>query len=218
MDSKDDRQPYTDSYSFTVSQRLPWSSLLEVAYVGNRSQDLQNTRGEPAATSTWFPLGAMLGEANPATANANNYRPIQGYRDLNLATNNLYANYNALQVTWVARRPIHHPAELHLPKGFGHRQPEQDAVQPAHDPFNLRNNYGVQPGNRTHLFNAAYSIVLGNPIHNNKFVGGVVNGWQLSGITQIARAVRTLPYNSGANDELQHAAERRHPSGHIRAL
>ena len=27
VDSKDDRQPYTDSYSFTISQRLPWSSL-----------------------------------------------------------------------------------------------------------------------------------------------------------------------------------------------
>ena len=37
VDSKDDRQPYTDSYSFTVSQRTPWSGLLEVAYVGNRS-------------------------------------------------------------------------------------------------------------------------------------------------------------------------------------
>ena len=42
VDSKDDRQPYTDSYSFTISQRLPWASLLEVAYVGNQSKDLRS--------------------------------------------------------------------------------------------------------------------------------------------------------------------------------
>src|SRR4029077_6249148 len=40
VDSKDDRQPYTDSYSFTISQRMPWASLLEVAYVGNQSRNL----------------------------------------------------------------------------------------------------------------------------------------------------------------------------------
>ena len=33
---------YTDSYSFTISQRVPWSGLLEVAYVGNQSRDLLN--------------------------------------------------------------------------------------------------------------------------------------------------------------------------------
>ena len=42
VDSKDDRQPYTDSYSFTISQRMPWSGLLEVAYVGNRTRDIPN--------------------------------------------------------------------------------------------------------------------------------------------------------------------------------
>src|SRR5208337_4834703 len=40
VDSTDDKQPYTDSYSFTVSQRAPWSSLLELSYVGNRTRDI----------------------------------------------------------------------------------------------------------------------------------------------------------------------------------
>jgi hypothetical protein len=42
-DSKDDKQPYTDSYSFTVSRRLPWSSMLEVSYVGNQTRDIPAT-------------------------------------------------------------------------------------------------------------------------------------------------------------------------------
>ena len=36
----------------------------------------------------------------PGTATANNFRPYLGYGDLNQATNNLYSNYNAMQITW----------------------------------------------------------------------------------------------------------------------
>jgi hypothetical protein len=35
------------------------------------------------------------------------------------------------------------------------------------------------------LFNAAYSVDLGNRVHSNALVNGVANGWQLSGITQL---------------------------------
>ena len=68
VDSKDDKQPYTDSYSFTVSQRTPWSGLLEVAYVGNQSHDLATQQrrrfqyqpgsggrhARPAKTEAWI--------------------------------------------------------------------------------------------------------------------------------------------------------------------
>jgi len=40
------------------------------------------------------------------------------------------------------------------------------------------------PSNRTHIFNAAYSFDLGDHTHN-KLAGGFINGWQVSGITQI---------------------------------
>src|SRR5439155_245213 len=107
VDSRDDKQPYTDSWSFTVSQRTPWQSRLEVAYVGNRSRDLANTGGF-GSNLNLVPVGAITtafqqgdpNAKNPATADANKFRPLQGYGDLNEATNNSYANYNAMQVTW----------------------------------------------------------------------------------------------------------------------
>jgi hypothetical protein len=49
------------------------------SYVGNRSRDLLNKRAAWAATSTWFPTVPCSPRATPATANANNYRPLQGY-------------------------------------------------------------------------------------------------------------------------------------------
>jgi hypothetical protein len=64
------------------------------------------------------------------------------------------------------------------------------------DPFNLANDYGVQPSNRTHIFNAAYSIELGSHT-TDKILGGVINGWQLSGITQIESGANLTALSSG---------------------
>jgi hypothetical protein len=198
VDSTDDRQPHTDSYSFTISQRLPWTSLLEVAYVGNQSSDLQNTVGA-GSNINLVPVGALFGQPNPATANPDKFRPIQGYQDINLATNNLYSNYNALQVTW-ARQKGRFVMQLNysFQKAMGIVSPS--GGQAALDPFNLNQNYGIQPGDRRNLFNASYSLELGNPLRGtNRIANGVVNGWQLSGITTWESGAN-LTYNSGTND------------------
>jgi hypothetical protein len=42
LDPKDSAQPRTQSYSLTVAQRTPWNSVLEVAYVGSKSDYLSN--------------------------------------------------------------------------------------------------------------------------------------------------------------------------------
>jgi hypothetical protein len=181
VDSKDDRQPYTDSYSFTISQRLPWSSLLEVAYVGNSSSDLGNTAGA-GSNINLVPVGAMLNRGvDPNSLTADDFRPLKGFSDLNLATNNGYANYNSMQVTWIrtkGRYTLNANYTFGKAMGLMYRN-----GGPTKDEFNINNNYGVQPGNRKHIFNIAYSVELGNPAHN-KVAGGFVNGWQVSGILQ----------------------------------
>jgi hypothetical protein len=58
-------------------------------------------------------------------------------------------------------------------------------VAPNIDSFNLGANYGPLPTDRRHLFNAAYSVNLGDRFHSNALVNGVANGWQLSGVTQL---------------------------------
>ena len=180
VDSKDDRQPYTDSYSFTISQRMPWSSLLEVAYVGNQSRDLPLTGGA-GSNINLVPVGSMLSSRNggvdPNSLTADNFRPLKGFSDLNLATNRSYANYNALQVTWVRTK-----GRYTINMNYTHGK-AMGIVNTSLDQFNLDNNYGVQPANRQHIFNAAYSIELGDPFRT-KLASGILGGWQLSGITQ----------------------------------
>jgi Carboxypeptidase regulatory-like domain len=199
VDSKDDKQPYTDSWSFTVTQKAPWQSYFEAAYVGNRSRDLASSSGF-GSNINLVPLGAMLGASNPANAVADNYRPLQGYGDLNEATNNLYANYNAMQLTWVrhaGRYTIQ--ANYTWQKALGIVTSNNGA---SINPFNLASNYGVQPTDRRQLFNIAYSVDEGNLVHSNRFVNGVANGWQISGVTQLesgANVTYSGGYNSSTN-------------------
>ena len=42
LDPTDSQQPRTQTYSFTIAERTPWHSLLEVAYVGSKSDYLSN--------------------------------------------------------------------------------------------------------------------------------------------------------------------------------
>jgi hypothetical protein len=182
VDSKDNHQPYVESYSFTIAQRLPWSSLFEVAYVGNSSHHLANTSTGAGTDINAVAPGAMLasnnGGVDPNSLNSNNFRPYSGYGDVPLATNNLYANYNALQATFV-RTKGHYiiTSNYTFGKAMG-------IVSNGYDYFNLKNDYGVQAGNRKQIFNLATSVELPK-FTTNRYAGGVINGWQLSGIVQL---------------------------------
>ena len=214
VDSKDNKQPYTDSYSFTIAQRLPWSSLVEVAYVGNSSHNLANNGTGAGNDINLVPVGALLASKNggvdPNSLNANNFRPLLGYGELGLATNNLYANYNAMQITWVRTKGRY---TINMNYAYGKAL---GIVSNTIDYFNLRNDYGVQPGNRTHIFNAAYSVELGKKWASNRIAGGFVNGWQLSGITQIESG-QNLSANIG-NDNFSMALNGAIIPGSVSAL
>ena len=177
VDSNDDNQQYTDSWSTTVEQATPWQGLLSMAYVGNRSRDLQNTAGGQGSNINLIPLGSFTGN-NSGNGDTTTNRPFPGYGDINLATNNLYANYNAMQVSW-ARRGGNYTIQANYTwqKALG-------IVNPTVNPFDLHANYAALPSDRRNLFNVAYSIDLGNRVHVNPFVNGALNGWQFSGITQ----------------------------------
>ena len=179
VDATDNRQPNTQSYSVNLDQQTPFQGLLEIAYVGNHSSDQLNQSGGVGSSFNLVPYGAMFSAINPSTANANNYRPLQGYGNLVQATNNLTANYNALQVSWAR-----HAGKYTIQTNYTW-QKSMGIVSPTNNPFSLHANYGAQASDRRNLFNAAYSVDLGTLVHSSHLVNGVANGWQLSGITQL---------------------------------
>jgi len=122
-------------------------------------------------------LSSKNNGVDPNTLNANNFRPLPGFAGLPLATNNLYANYNSLQVKYLRTKGR---SIINANFTWGKAM---SIISSTLDSFNINNDYAVQPTNRKYIFNIAYSYSLGNLVHN-RVAGGMVNGWQFSGIVQ----------------------------------
>jgi len=186
VDPRDSEQPQTRSYSFTISQRTPGNSLFEVSYVGNKSQYLSNWNNNFNQIND-IPFGTLFdGKAftadNNYSPNANPYRPYPTYGTIKEVTHRMYSNYNSLQASWNKQSGrINYMINYTFSKALGIRG---EGGSPTGDPLNLKNSYGTLPNDRTHLFNAAYVIEMPNPIHANPLLKRVVNGWQISGISQ----------------------------------
>jgi len=186
VDGSDDKEAYTDAYSFTISQATPASGRLEVGYVGNRSRNIGSSgnggsapNGAGSLNLNYIPVGTMNTSfaTDPNLLNAANYRAYPQYGTLAIVSNNGYANYNAVQVTWARTRGRY---DFSLNYTYGKAM----GTNGNYDPFHITNNYGVLPSNRPQIFNAAYSIQLGNPV-KGRAAGGLLNGWQVTGITQL---------------------------------
>ena len=187
LDPNDDKQPYVDSFSFTVQQRLPYKMSLETAYVGNRSRDQLYT-----ADQNVVPLNtAGCRTAALAGGNCDAFRPFQGYGSVNLVRHIAFQNYNSLQMT-ISRQTgrVNYLASYTFSKALGIRNGGNQGSQA--DVLDLRgHNYGVLGYDRTHVFNVAYTVEMPNFAKdylksNNKFARGFLDGWTLSGISQFA--------------------------------
>ena len=103
MSSTDDQQPLTASYSISITQSLPFRSVMEMSYIGSKT-----THGwlDPLTGINQVPLGALFkpdpitgAKADPGSANIDNYRPMRNYSGVTVYTHGAYQNYNGLQAT-----------------------------------------------------------------------------------------------------------------------
>lgn len=220
LNSTDSKVPLTASWNMTVSQQLKWNTLLEVAYVGNNSQNA--VMGGEGISGSGFgeytnqnkiPLGAFfkpdpvtgLVAKNPenvtttcagpicnATADYRPYGKEYGDNTIDVVNNDSYGNYNALQVSWVKRsKATNFNANYTWSKTLG------TGLQI--NPYVLRANYGVLSIDRPQVLNLSGSYFAERPYTgDNKLLGGVVNGWTISNITTWQRG-GSLPalFNNG---------------------
>jgi hypothetical protein len=195
--------PVTYAWNLTVSQQAPWHSLLEVAYVGNNSDQLfmggESISGSGFASFTdqnKTPLGAfylpdpVTGIVAPSVENISastnkvnqvaDYHPYGKYYGTNQILVNShvgYSNYNALQLSWVKRSDrLTFNANFTWSKTLGTGQ--------QIDPFSVHGNYGVLAIDRPYVVNTATDYNFLKVYHGeNKIVSGVANGWTISNIT-----------------------------------
>lgn len=177
----DTKQPLTKTYSFTISQRLPWKSLFEASYVGNSSTD-QNNWNSSFFNINNIPLGAEFANGHwTAAGDFGAYVPYKNYQAINVAEHSLYQNYNGLQVTWNKQSGrFNWLMNYTFSKSLGIREWSNEASN-----LDVGANYGPTSFDRTHIFNVAYVYQMPDFVKGNIVAKSLINGWQLSGITQV---------------------------------
>jgi len=172
--------PTTYSWSFTISQRLPYSTVLETSYVGNSSS--HQLTDQNSGNLNAVPWGTMLPDKVPTGADPNNYRPYQSYGNIRLVSHSLSQNYHSLQVTLNRQTGrVNYAVAYTWSKAMG---TGGQSYGSAVDFFDRRGrSYGPLDYDRTHGLSIAYNILLPDPVRNNR-LKHFVNGWQVSGITQ----------------------------------
>ncbi|HEV2691093.1 MAG TPA: carboxypeptidase regulatory-like domain-containing protein, partial [Bryobacteraceae bacterium] len=198
-DPRDNRQPQTQSYSFTIAQRLPYTSLFEVAYVGNKSDYLSNWNNNlgsinalPQGTLFKIPGFFTTNGASPSAGATDALRPFSLYGGSNGGIKQInhqaYSNYNALQASWNKQSGhINFLINYTFSKALGIRG--EGGGPGGLDPLILANDYGVLPNDRTQIFNIAYVIEIPRLGTHNRFLSGAANGWKVSGISQFQSGV-----------------------------
>jgi Carboxypeptidase regulatory-like domain len=206
----DSKTPYSETYNVTISQRVPWNSVAEFQYSGNRSKDmlLDNAQEnlQNILPGTYFKPDPKTGVVNnPSATNfpTADYYPYPEYgATLRTVTHGSYSNYNGFIATWQKQTGrVTFTANYTFSKALGVRDGETDngtGQGTLIDPYSNAANYGVLGFDHTHIFNAAYVFNLPNPVHGNPLLGGVVNGWELSGITQVQSGAPIQPNSAGA--------------------
>ena len=197
--------PVTYSYNFTIDEQLPWNTLLEVAYVGSSSSQIQDN-GETIEGSQFnaladqnkTPIGAFfqpdpvtgMTATNPenvgTTCSGTLCNKVADYRPYGVeySTNSIYVsqgiaytNYNGVQVSWLKRA-----GRLNFNINGTWSKTLGTGLQA--NPFVLRANYGVEAIDRPFVFNSSYVYSVGQLVHgSNKLLQGAANGWTISGIS-----------------------------------
>ena len=195
IDKNDDKQPLAYNWSLTLNQKLPWSTNIEVGYVGNKQDNIVNT---DIANLNAVPLYSMLD--NP-TGNENLYRPLQAYGDLQVYRHSAYSNYHALQTLLSRQRGnFNFTAAYTFSKTLGIRAGStgtQLSGMPSEYSLPARDYlYGLLGSDRTHVASVSFSWML-KEFKDNKALDLFLGGWQFAGV---ATYVSAPPLQASANN------------------
>ena len=192
--------PKLHSFSVSYARRIPWNQVIEGSYVGTRGFDLVSR-----SNGNVMPYGALssgtfrgIDLTNPVNRVAvasvgDNLATFRKFNSLNRLT--LYdfrgeTNYNSMQVTLSRQtgRRLQYFVAYTLAKSQGTLGDEYSLL----DPYDPNRTYGVLAQDRTHVLNVSWNAFLpdgGIGAMNNPIGRGLLNGWQLSGISSMASGI-----------------------------
>jgi len=191
--------PTVYNFTFGVQTKLPFSMLLDTAYVGALSRHLQDNRN-----LNYVPFGAAFLPQNQdptisssllgsAALPAQFLRNMRGIGDINLYEGAATGNYNALQLT-LNRRVGHLFLGMAYTwsKDLTTASGDTNFVRP--DQYTRMAYYGPSGNDRRQNFALNYVYDLPTLKGKNAIAKAVLGGWQISGVT---RFMSGSPYGIG---------------------
>jgi hypothetical protein len=194
--------PRVANMSLTIEKRLPASNIFTVAYVGTQGRHLPQQR-----QINFAPLGSMLsGIVAGSTANPSNlsnpvhrqalddavvrqlYKPYSNYNSIGYYQFTGTSSYHSMQAT-LSRQTgkLNYFVAYTFGKALGTTATNETDGAAWADPVDTRGrSWGVLPFDRTHILNLSYNYYIPDFARgslDNKFMRGLLNGWQMSGIT-----------------------------------
>ena len=142
-----------------------------------------NYAAEGASAQDYTPYGWIqesskgsipgIEQCNPD--NGNCYVKVYGSNQVKMAKHVGYSSYNALQMSWIKQAG-------RLSYNLNYTWSKTLGTSLHVDAFSVHGNYGVVGVDRPHVINMSYAYSVPDLTHGNKFLGGVTNGWTISGL------------------------------------
>jgi hypothetical protein len=190
--------PKTHSFSLSYARRFPLDQVVEVSYVGTRGRDLVsriNGNVMPfgvlsSGTFNGIDLSVPVNRAAVASVGDN----LASFRSFNALNGIKYydflgtTNYNSMQLT--LSRQTSRRLQYFVAYTFGRNRGTIGGEYNNIDPYDPARTYGVLPADRTHVLNVSWNAFLPDAIKGPNPIGrGLLNGWQVSGISSMASGI-----------------------------
>jgi hypothetical protein len=210
VDPTDPGQPLTYAYNLTVDQRLPWNSMLEVAYVGNQTsqlsddaEDLEGSNYSELANQNKTPIGAFF-KPDPVTGvqatNPENVTKNPNFTTMTYtATGNTNADYHpygavygtaAVTMMQNIASANYNGLQVSWTKTTGRLTFDLNGTWSKalgtslqENPYNVKQNYGPMNIDRGIVFNSSYTYSSGTLHTGSSVVNQVLGGWTINGIS-----------------------------------
>jgi hypothetical protein len=192
--------PKTHSFSVSYARRIPWNQVVEASYVGSRGRDLVSRSNGNVMPFGVLSSGSFNGVDLSVPINrvavasvSDNLASFRHFNALNGIT--LYdfrgeSNYDSMQLT--LSRQTGRRLQYFLAYTFGRTRGTLGGEYSSIDPYDPSRTYGVLPEDRTHVLNVSWNAFLPDAAKggmDNPIGRGLLNGWQVSGISSMASGI-----------------------------
>lgn len=180
---RDRQEGYSQQWTVSVQQQLPFAFVLQTAYVGSNGHHLFGR--------------SFINTINPATGR----RPYTGFSNIDIKTNNNNSSFQGLQVSLL--RAMRHGLQAQLQYGWSHNINDNAGAGDGNNNMISdcrRCDRGDAPWDIRHTAtaNVVYQLPIGRgtSTFNQGVLGRVFEGWNVSGLW----TVRTgLPFDVTIN-------------------